>query len=102
MVRAGSVTLPAGIVADSSPRNAHRVSDTVAVAAEKAPLPLGLNGMKWEGSKRTHPQRASATSGRIFRMVVATCTAPPARIPAAFTAVRTQRVASAATAACAG
>src|SRR5438093_8049828 len=94
--------LVAGIVADSSPRKAQRVSDTVAVAAEKAPFPLGLNGTKWAGSKRAHPKRTSATSGRIFSTVVATCTAPPERIPAAFTAVSIQIVASAAMAAWAG
>src|SRR6185436_14736892 len=102
MVLAGSAMLPAGIVADSSPRKAHRVSDTVAVAAEKALVPVGLNGTKWDGSNRVHPKTTSATSGRIFSTVVTTCILPPARIPRALTAVSSQMVASAAKAAWTG
>src|SRR5437867_232353 len=102
MVRAGSKILRAGIVADSSPRKAQSVSDTVAVAAEKALWPLGLKGTKWAESKRAHPKRASATNGKILRRVVMSCTTPAERIPMAFTAVSSQIVASAARAAWTG
>ena len=37
IVRSGSITLPAGTVADSRPRNAHKVSVAVAIG-----LPVGL------------------------------------------------------------
>ena len=66
MVRFGSVTSPAGTVADSSPKNANIVSGASAALALRSDLPLGLNSLKFDGSMKNRPIKAMAPNGTSF------------------------------------
>ena len=55
MVRFGSITSPAGIVADSNPKKANMVSGASAALAASSDLPLGLNSLKFDVSMKNNP-----------------------------------------------
>ena len=60
MVRFGSITSPAGIVADSKPKKANMVSGASAALAPSSDLPLGLNSLKFDVSMKNSPIKAMA------------------------------------------
>jgi hypothetical protein len=89
MVRLGSVTSPAGTVADSRPMKAHSVR-AAAVTEPNTDPPLGLNPPKLPPSKNSSPTVAMASSGTSLRAVVRACTQPPWRTPRALTKANTR------------
>jgi len=95
MTRAASRTLPAGIVAVSSPRNAQSVSVTTATTSRPRADVLVSVTTKCAGANAARPAKPMSKSGSTFRMVVVTCTCPAARTPRLFTYVRSQTVATA-------
>src|SRR5450755_1140871 len=91
MVRAGSRTLSAGMVADSMPSSAQRLSVIVAVVPER------LTGRWMTGHwlilpTYMKPTSAMANSGSSFSTVVTDWTQPEALMPYQFTNVRPHRV----------
>ena len=95
MVRAGSATLPAGTVADSSPSSAHRVSAAVAPTApgEKPPA------SGWTG-RAPPPSIAAATistaaSGSSLRTVVTSWSLATAPVRQQLSAVNSHTAATA-------
>lgn len=70
IVRPGSLILSEGMVADSSPINAHSVNVAVAVTAEKPDSPLMLKGWRWLARKYHRPSVAITIRGVSFRQVV--------------------------------
>ena len=102
IVRSGSRTWSAGIVADSRPVSAQSVSVAVAVTAARDDDPLALKGTKLLVSRKNKPTMPMAMSGTSLRTVVASWTRPASRTPSALTPVRIQMAASATLAAAAG
>ncbi len=90
IVRSGSTTSSAGMVADSNPRKAHSVKVAAAVMAGNVPLPLVLNGRKLSGLMYRRPRVPMATRGASLRIVVTTCTEPAVRTPRTLTQVSSQ------------
>ena len=80
MMRPGSRTLLAGIVADSRPSSAQRVSVAAAVVP---PMDSGIPAAARTVAERTEnkPKAEIATSGMIFSTVVTPCTQPEALMP---------------------
>ena len=70
IVCVGSFTSSAGIVADSRPRNAHKVKAADAEIAENEDPPLALKGVKLSILKNRNPSVPMTTSGRILSTVV--------------------------------
>ena len=66
IVRRGSITSPAGTVADSMPRNANIVSGAVAASALRNGSSLGLIIAKVCQSTQNSPNTAIATNGTSF------------------------------------
>src|ERR1700720_3632902 len=90
MVRGGLATLSAGIDADSSPNSAQ----SVRVAAAVTPLTdRGMVAAAATGPARreNNPKTATASSGKILRIVVTLCTQPDALMPYQFTKVSIHR-----------
>ncbi len=63
MVRSGRSTSAAGMVADSSPRNAHRVSVAVAEMAEKVRAPAHVERDEVRRVEERQPERADGQEG---------------------------------------
>ena len=63
IVRVGSITSPAGTVADSMPRNANIVSGAVAASALRKGMPLGFTVSKVCQSTQKSPNSEIATKG---------------------------------------
>ena len=91
--------LPAGIVADSRPRNAQSVSAaTAGTLVDSARSPVSAT-VKCEASKAIIPATPTSASGSSFRSVVTTWTHPAARTPTTLTPTSTHTAAIAAAAA---
>ena len=87
MVRPGSSTREAGMVADSIPSMANSASVEAAIAS---PRLIGLAGGcapndAGDSSKVHAPSTATASIGTSFITVVTTCTRPPLRTPSRLT-----------------
>ena len=95
IVLVGSFTSSAGMVADSSPRNAHKVNAPVAVMAENEDSSLVLKGVKLSILKYSKPSVEMTASGTILSMVVTSCTNPALRTPIVLIHVRSQILARA-------
>ena len=85
MVRRGSMTSPAGTVADSIPRKANIVRGAVAASALKKGWPLGLSVSKLCQSTQKSPRTAIDMNGTSFVKVVATWKSPASLTPRRFT-----------------
>ena len=66
MVRFGSITSPAGIVADSNPKKANMVTGASAAIEPNSELPLGLNSLRLDVSMKNSPIKAIAANGTNF------------------------------------
>ncbi len=102
IVRSGSFTCPAGMVAVSSPRNAHNVSVIVAMTCPATDTSLAGGSENAEGSKKNNPPMPTTTSGISFRTSVTTCRRPASRTPMMFTPTSSQIATMASMAASAG
>ena len=98
----GRSMLAAGMVADSSPRNAQSVSAAAAGTLVASVRTLASAISKCDASKCVSPSAATSASGNSFRTVVTTCTHPAARAPITLTATRLHTATRAAPAAVAG
>src|SRR6266478_3041363 len=90
MVLSGFLTSSAGTVADSTPRNAHRVSAATAVTAANGDIPLVLKGTKWLQFTQNRPMVAIATRGTSFMIVVITWNIPACLMPMTLIQVTSQ------------
>src|SRR4029453_8501708 len=91
IVLSGSITLPAGTVADSSPRNAHRVSAADALTAERV---SGCGSTRITDASllpsNTIASTTIASNGITLSTVVTICSTPICRTPRQFRNVRIQ------------
>src|SRR4026209_22516 len=101
-VTAGFSMSHAGVVAHSSPKNAHKVSVAVAVVPCASERRLRAVMAKCDGLTKNRPANPTMASGTSLRTAVTTWTRPAAAMPRAFTAVRIHTAAIARMAAEAG
>ncbi len=94
IVFSGFSTFPAGTVALSRPKKAHKVNVAVTAIAPILVSELGLNGMKLSILKKNSPPTITTNNGINFKSVVATCNFPDSLRPLELIHVKNQIAAS--------
>jgi hypothetical protein len=85
IVGPASFTSSAGTVTDSEPMNSHA---TRPIAGRRPAIPCGANGTRFSAEACGRRSALRTRRGSVFRIIVTTWTAPPARTPAMLTKVR--------------